>query len=187
MRAVRYSNLIVLCFLVAGPALIHAQEPRQDENRQPRQQEPRQAEPRQPAARPEPRRDETTAPRQDRVKPPKQDRQEQRPENERSRDQMRPAPDRSQGHARPAGRSAHIPDDTFRQQFGRSHTFAARPVAVSGGQQGFIYGGYTFVFLDPWPEDWGYEDDCYVDDIDGDYYLYDLAHPGMRIALFVVM
>jgi hypothetical protein len=99
---------------------------------------------------------------------------------------MRPEPERRQGHQRPAGRSARIPDDSFRQQFGRSHSFAVRPVVVSGGQQGFIYSGYTFVFLDPWPEDWAYDDGYYVDDMDGDYYLYDLAHPGMRIALFVV-
>lgn len=186
MRAGRCLNLIVLCFLACS-ALIYAQEPRQDENRAPRQQEPRPPEPRQPEAQPEPRRDQTNAPRQDEVKPPKQNRQEQRPEDQRSRDQMRPAPERGQAHQRPAGKSARIPDDRFRQQFGRSHTFAVRPVGVAGGQQGFIYSGYTFVFLDPWPEDWAYDDGYYVDDIDGDYYLYDLVHPGMRIALFVVM
>jgi len=191
MRASSGLNFIVFCFLIACSTLIYGQEPRQDENRAPRQQEPRQAEPRQPEARPEarpePRRDQTNAPRQDEAKPPKENRQEQRREDQRSRDQMRSAPERGQGHQRPAGKSAHIPDDRFRQQFGRSHTFAVRPVGVSGGQQGFVYSGYTFVFLDPWPEDWAYDDGYYVDDLDGDYYLYDLMHPGMRIALFVVM
>lgn len=195
MRTSSCWNLIVLCLLIACSALLYAQEPRQDENRAPRQQEPRTAEPRQPEARPEPRpeprRDETNAPRQDEARPPRQDRQEQnrqeqRSEDKRSRNQMSPEPERRQGHQRPAGRSARIPDDRFRQQFGRSHSFAVRPVVVSGGQQGFIYSGYTFVFLDPWPEDWAYDDGYYVDDMDGDYYLYDLAHPGMRIALFVV-
>ncbi|HKU25892.1 MAG TPA: hypothetical protein VJQ54_10500 [Candidatus Sulfotelmatobacter sp.] len=102
---------------------------------------------------------------------------------------MRPAQqDRGeQTHARPAGRSAHIPDDRFRGQFGRAHTFAVRPAVVNRGQQGFVYGGYTFVFVEPWPADWAYSDDCYVDYVDDDYYLYDLMHPGMRIALFVVM
>jgi cell division protein FtsN len=190
MRTSSCLNLIALFLLIACSALTYAQEPRQEENRAPRQQEPRTAEPRQPEARPEPRpeppRDDTNAPRQDEARPPRQDRQEQRRENQRSRDQMRPAPERGQGHQRPAGRSARIPDDRFRQQFGRSHSFAVRPVVVSGGQQGFIYSGYTFVFLDPWPEDWAYDDGYYVDDMDGDYYLYDLMHPGMRIALFVV-
>ena len=192
MRTGRLLNLTVLCFLIASSALIYAQEPRQDENRAPRQQEPRPPEPRQPEARPEPRpeprHDETNAPRQDEVRPPKQNRHEQRSEeDQRSRDQMRSVPERGQERQRPAGRSAHIPDDRFRQQFGRSHTFAVRPVGVSGGQQGFIYSGYTFVFIDPWPEDWAYDDGYYVDDIDGDYYLYDLMHPGLRSALFVVM
>jgi hypothetical protein len=191
MRASSGLNFIVFCFLIACSTLIYGQEPRQDENRAPRQQEPRQAEPRQPEARPEarpePRRDQTNAPRQDEAKPPKENRQEQRREDQRSRDQMRSAPERGQGHQRPAGKSVRIPEDRFRQQFGRSHTFAVRPVGVSGGQQGFVYSGYTFVFLDPWPEDWAYDDGYYVDDLDGDYYLYDLMHPGMRIALFVVM
>ena len=190
MRTSSCLNLIVLCLLIACSALTYAQEPRQEENRAPRQQEPRTAEPRQPEARPEPRaeprRDETNAPRQDEARPSRQNRQEQRREDQRSQDQMRPAPERGQGHQRPAGRSAHIPDDRFRQQFGRSHSFAVRPVVVSGGQQGFIYSGYTFVFLGPWPEDWAYDDGYYVDDMDGDYYLYDVMHPGMRIALFVV-
>ena len=186
MRASSWLNLIVMCLLIACSALIYAQEPRQEENRAPRQQEPRTAEPRQPEARPE-----RNAPRQDEARPPRQDRQEQnrqeqRREDQRSRDQMRPAPERGQGHQRPAGRSAHIPEDRFRQQFGRSHSFAVRPVVISGGQQGFIYSGYTFVFLDPWPEDWAYDDGYYVDDMDGDYYLYDLMHPGMRVALFVM-
>jgi hypothetical protein len=58
---------------------------------------------------------------------------------------------------------------------------------VVDGQPRFESGGYTFVLVDPWPQDWAYTDDCYIDDVDGDYFLYDLLHPGMRIALFVVM
>lgn len=29
-------------------------------------------------------------------------------------------------------------------------------------------------------------DDCYVDYIDGEYFLFDLLHPGVRIALIVL-
>ena len=117
MRASSGLNFIVFCFLIACSTLIYGQEPRQDENRAPRQQEPRQAEPRQPEARPEarpePRRDQTNAPRQDEAKPPKENRQEQRREDQRSRDQMRSAPERGQGHQRPAGKSVRIPEDRF--------------------------------------------------------------------------
>lgn len=198
MRRFDWSIMLALSILFASAASLYAQEPRQD-NKTPRQEEPRQAEPkqgeprqpepkqakpkqeepRQAEPRPEPRR-ETNSPRAE-------DRQEQKGQQDRSRDQMRPAQqDRAQGHARPAGRSAHIPDDRFRAQFGRGHTFAVRRATVAGDQPGFVYGGYTFVMLDPWPSDWAYTDGCYVDYVDGDYYLYDMMHPGMRIALFIV-
>lgn len=190
MRAFTFSSPILIV-IFAACALLFAQEPRQEENRpaqpqeprqaEPRQAEPRQAQPRQAEPRPEPRREEN--------QPSREDRQDQKRQEKQSHDQMRPAQQdrREQAHARPAGRSAHIPDDRFRGQFGRAHTFAVRPVVVNQGQQGFIYGGYTFVFLDPWPADWAYSDNCYVDYVDDDYYLYDMMHPGMRIALFVVM
>jgi hypothetical protein len=102
---------------------------------------------------------------------------------------MRPAQEQHgqpQGHARPAGKTAHIPDDRFHAQFGRGHTFPVQRTTVVEGQQGFVYGGYTFVLVDAWPGDWAYTDDCYIDYVDGDYFLFDLLHPGRRIALFVV-
>ena len=54
-------------------------------------------------------------------------------------------------------------------------------------QRQFQYGGYNFEFVDVWPSDWAYTDDLYIDYIDGEYFLFDLLHPGVRIALFVVM
>jgi hypothetical protein len=59
-------------------------------------------------------------------------------------------------------------------------------VIVQGRPQ-FQYGGYNFELVDAWPADWAYTDDCYIDYIDGDYYLIDLLHPGIRLAVFVVM
>ncbi|HZQ95075.1 MAG TPA: hypothetical protein VFA67_08695 [Candidatus Sulfotelmatobacter sp.] len=184
-----FTGLVVLSVLLAGSAFLHGQQPRQDENRPPRTAEPPpkergQTEPRQAEPRPQPRRDEMNAPRREEAGPSRQGKQEQK-QQERSRDQMKPS--QQPTHARPAGRSAHIPDDKFHGQFGRAHTFEVRPVPVAQGQQGFVYSGYTFVFLDPWPDEWAYTDGCYVDYVDGDYFLYDLLHPGMRIALFVIM
>ena len=43
------------------------------------------------------------------------------------------------------------------------------------------------MFVDPWPVEWVYTDDCYIEYIDGDYFLFDVLHPGVRVALFVVM
>lgn len=185
MRAFRFLNLAVLSILVAASAALYAQDERQQEERQQRQAEPRNQE------RPASRQDEMKPPRQEEAKPGKQEKQEQKRDEKQSREQMNngrqePA-QRQEGHARPAGKGGHIPDDRFRANFGRGHAFKVqRPVAVEGGQ-GFVYGGYSFVLVDAWPPDWAYTDDCYVDYIDGEYFLFDLFHPGARIALFVVM
>jgi hypothetical protein len=89
-------------------------------------------------------------------------------------------------HAHPAGKGGHIPDDKFRSSFGREHKFKpSRPVVVNN-QQTIQYGGYNFALVDSWPADWAYSDDVYLDYVDGEYFLYDLLHPGMRIAVFVV-
>ena len=80
-----------------------------------------------------------------------------------------------------------IPDDKFRSNFGRQHTFVvSRPIVV-GGQPQFQYGGYSFNMMGAWPADWSYNDQCYVDYINGEYLLFDLAHPGVSVAVVVVM
>ncbi len=89
-------------------------------------------------------------------------------------------------HGRAAGKGGHIPDDRFHAQFGREHHFNARSVIVQGRPQ-FQYGGYSFELVDAWPSDWAYTDDCYIDYINGEYYLIDLNHPEIRLAVFVVM
>jgi len=83
--------------------------------------------------------------------------------------------------------SARIPDDKFRSHFGRAHTFAIRQPVIVNNQPRFQYGGYWFEIVDPWPAQWSYSDDCYIDYIDDNYYLIDPLHPGIQIALFVVM
>jgi hypothetical protein len=192
MRAFRLLNLALLSVLVASSAALYAQDEKQQEDK-PRQEEPkRQDEPKRPEepkqqdeAKPASRPDEMKTPRQDEAKPSKQ---EQKQEEKQSRDEMKQGrQEQQEGHARPAGKGGHIPDDRFRAQFGRSHTFRVQRPVVVEGQPRFEYGGYSFVLIDAWPADWAYTDDCYVDYIDGEYFLFDLLHPGMRIALFVVM
>jgi len=195
MRALRFLNLAILSILVASSAAVLAQDEKH-EDKPARQEEPRT----------EPKQDEVKTPRQDEAKPSKQDRQEQKQDERQSPDQMRSgrqeqSPDQmrsgrqesgrqenaQQGNARPAGKGGHIPDDRFHAQFGRNHTFKAQRPTVVNGQPTFQYGGYSFVLVDPWPAEWVYTDDCYIDYVDGEYFLYDLLHPGMRIALFVVL
>ena len=196
MRALRFLQVSTLCILIAGSVALNAQ----DEKRQPeppqRQEEPRpetkqgdMKAPQQEHSRPEAGQGDMRAPRQEESKPPKQDKKEQKQEEKRSREQMKSDQPMNNGqHAgRPAGKSAHIPEDKFRSSFGRPHTFVVQRPVIVQGQPGFYYGGYSFVFIDAWPGDWAYTDDCYVDYIDGEYFLFDVLHPGIRIALFVVM
>ena len=114
------------------------------------------------------------------------EKQEQK-EEKKSGKEMGNMRDENHANARPAGKGGHIPDDKFRSNFGRSHTFhVSRPVIVNN-QPTFNYGGYSFIMVDPWPVGWAYTDDCYIDYIDGEYFLFDVLHPGVRVALFVSM
>lgn len=97
--------------------------------------------------------------------------------------------EKSSEHMQQAGgqRGGHIPDDKFRANFGREHTVVInRPVIVEG-QPRFQYGGYWFNIVDAWPAGWAYTDQCYIDYVDGEYFLFDLLHPGVRVAIIVVM
>ncbi len=59
-----------------------------------------------------------------------------------------------------------------------------------GGYPEFQYGGYTFMMVDPWPENWAANwysaDDVYVGYNNG-YYLYNRDYPGEALAITVVL
>jgi hypothetical protein len=80
-----------------------------------------------------------------------------------------------------------IPDDKFRAHFGAAHHFRIGHPTIVGGQPRFNYGGYWFVIAQPWPAGWSYNDEVYVDFIDGAYYLIDPVHPGPRLVINVVL
>lgn len=93
----------------------------------------------------------------------------------------------AQGQGNDHRSGGRISEEQFRSHFGRQHTFSvSRPVVV-GGQPQFQYGGYTFNIIGAWPSDWAYTDEYYVDYINDDYLLFDLAHPGVSVAIVVVM
>jgi hypothetical protein len=76
-----------------------------------------------------------------------------------------------------------IPDNSYRAHFGHDHSFRMiRPTMVEGYNR-FEYSGYSFGFDQPWPSDWNYNDDVYVEYVDGGYYLYNPRHVGIRITL----
>lgn len=82
------------------------------------------------------------------------------------------------------GAHGRISDAHYRASFGSSHRFH-----VSEGDfrnHRFQWGGYSFGFVDPWPVGWLYTDDVYVDYVDGGYYMFDVAHPGIHISINIV-
>jgi hypothetical protein len=78
-----------------------------------------------------------------------------------------------------------IPEDKYRANFGREHTFHVGHPVNEGGRYRFAYGGYNFYYTQAWPAGWGYDDDVYVVEINGVYYLEDVVHPGVQLALTI--
>jgi len=182
---------------------VKAQDARDDAK--PQQEEPKQdeAKPAQPKEEPKAAKpgQQQEAPKAEEGKPAarndKNDKQDEKHNNEMkpAQDQNRPMQNNNDlamqnggDHAKPATnqRGQRIPDDKFRANFGRQHSFRVQTQVVQG-QPRFQYGGYWFALANPWPGDWAYTDDCYVDYIDGEYVLIDLLHPGVEIPLVVVV
>jgi len=85
------------------------------------------------------------------------------------------------------GNQRRIPDSDFHAHFGREHHFAPGRMQVYNGQPQFFYGGYTFALIQAWPDDWSYDaDDYYIDEFDGEYWLFNLENPGVRLELIIV-
>jgi hypothetical protein len=85
------------------------------------------------------------------------------------------------------GSAGRIPDDKFRAHFGQEHHFHVGHPQVVGGRSQFAYGGYNFYYSQPWPVGWGYDDDVYIIDDGGVYYLVDVVHPGAQLLVTVVL
>jgi len=178
-----------LSLLLTTSSFVYAQEQRD---------EPKPAEEARPAAvKPAP--DETKSPKQDEAKPQKQEEQQQDKDkiqnNKEKKEDNKPAAQQEERDSKSANQTradaghggGRIPDDKFRAHFGRQHTFKVQRSTIVGGQPRFQYGGYSFTLVDAWPAGWAYTDDCYVDYVDGEYFLFDVLHPGVRIAIVVVL
>ncbi len=178
MRPTGLFSTAVLSFsvILGTSSLVHAQERR--EEAKPPQGEMRPEEPK-------PAQDEMQ-PRQEEVKPQEQNAEKPgRGENKPAKQDEGKANKKAERNGT-AQRSAHIPDDKFRAHFGRQHTFVVNHPTMVEGQPRFRYSGYWFTIVDVWPVEWAYTDQVYVDFIDGEYFLFDVLHPGVQVALIVV-
>jgi len=122
---------------------------------------------------------EAKPPKAEESKHPKAEKDQQKIQKEQSKQQPK----------LPAGKGARIPNDQLKAHFGQPHRFAANRVitttAIVPNQTQFVYFGYTFIFVDPWPAEWLLTDDCFIDFVDDEYFLFDALHPGIRVALII--
>ena len=167
MKALGITSTALLALLLAVAAPAWSQEHEQEEKDKPAQQEEK------------------------KVQPQKSAKQEQKPAAQQQKT-AKPAEKNAQQHAVHAqpkpvqqARGGRIPDDRFKANFGRQHTFR-----VSQGDYGnrrFQYGGYSFGFVGGWPSNWLYTQNVYVVEINGVYYLCNPVYPGVNIALSVML
>lgn len=188
--ALATTTILFLLFLTAVPAYPQDREESRPDARPSQQQEGKEkdkaAKPDegkrgqdQPAARQEERKDEVQQNQQN----------DRRGQPEASRP-PRPAQQMERGHSqRPiqAQRGKRIPDPKFRASFGRQHTFRVqRAQIVDSPQPTIVYGGYSFLLVDPWPSVWAFDDVVFIDFVDDEYFLFDPLYPGIRVALVVI-
>ncbi len=83
------------------------------------------------------------------------------------------------------GRYGRISNANYSAHFGHGHSFHMGRPQMIGGYNRFQYGGYSFGYNEGWPVGWDYNDDCYVEYVDGAYFMYNFRHPGMHISLSI--
>lgn len=197
-------RVLALTSLLGATSLIYAQDQRDDSKPQ-EESRPEAAKPAHDEAKPAGKQEEAKPPKQQEDAKPAQNQNEAKPSHDENQPMSRDnnnrgndQPSRQTGHeemsqqqhAQAGGggqRGGRIPDDKFRANFGRQHTVVINRPTIVEGQPRFQFGGYWFNIVDAWPADWAYTDQCYIDYIDGEYFLFDLLHPGVRIALIVVL
>jgi len=182
-------------FLLLGLAVpAHARQEKQEESTKPPKQEQQAKPEKQQQAKPQQQQANSAKQQQQQQHSQQQAQQQQRQQQTASshggpqRTQQAMTAQRSQPQLRLSDRgSSRIPDDRFRSHFGREHHFHMGNPVMVGGYSRFQYGGYWFGFVDPWPVDWYYTDDYYIDYVDGGYYMYNPYYPGARFAITVVI
>ncbi len=158
--------VLSLALVAAAPAFSQEQHEQEEQNGKPAAQDEKKAQPEK-SAKPE-------------QKPEAQQEKSAKPEEKNAQQQQRTQQAKPEQQAQHAA-GGRIPDDRFKANFGREHTFH-----VSQGDYGnhrFQYGGYWFGFVDVWPSNWLYTQDVFVVEINGVYYLCNPMYPGVNITL----
>src|ERR1019366_111632 len=82
----------------------------------------------------------------------KNTKQEQKSAQQQDRNNQQEQKNAQQPHTQPAQHASgnRIPDDRYKANFGREHSFRVNQSDYSRDRR-FQYGGYWFGFVDPWP------------------------------------
>jgi DNA mismatch repair ATPase MutL len=205
--ALLLGSLLTLGF--AAPSYAQDQQedkPKQQESGKPQDAKPEhEGKPKQQAEPPKTPNEQPRPEKEREAKPPKQQPQAEQPKTEKQSKQAEKQNEQQQKEqqkqygqqrgysqeqsAQPSGHGGggRIPDDRFHAHFGREHHFHVGHPQIVEGRPHFEYGGYSFIIVQAWPGDWGYDDDVYIVDDGGVYYLCDVAHAGVQLELDVVL
>jgi hypothetical protein len=170
MRLLSAIGIAVLSLTIVAPVYAQEQHDQKEEEKAKPEEKEKKAQPEKPAK--------------------QEERSAQEEKNVQQQDKNNKQEEKSaQQHAQPAQRGGNgggrIPDDRYRANFGREHSFR-----VSEGDyrnHRFQYGGYSFGFVGGWPSNWLYTQDVYVMEINGVYYLCNPTYPGVNVALEVTL
>jgi outer membrane biosynthesis protein TonB len=193
----------ILGITITFSPLVAGQEPapekekqKQDEAKKPptKQQEPQTPEkpkpkPEKPAQPPAPPKPQKPGPEDKQQQQDKQQQKENQEEAKKAQQSKPPGQSGQQNNAKQEtarasyGKGQRIPTEKFQSSFGSQHHF--RVQHLENGRR-FESGGYRFELVEVWPAGWSYDDDCYIEQDGDDYYVVDLYHPDIRVAVIVV-
>jgi hypothetical protein len=180
------TTILAVVLALAGVSVAAAQEPEQDKDKQKQQEEQKKKQP--PPKAQSKSEDPKAQPRTDKEKE-KQDidkQKQQRNQQQQQEKAWRQSASQSNANANSQrgdrNNVRRIPQEKFQVSFGRQHHFHVQ----RRDDRRFQYGGYVFEYVDAWPAEWSWHDDCYIEEDGDDYFLVDLVHPEARILVVIV-
>lgn len=186
MKRIRFIGTGVLLLLLGTIVPTYAQQEQHEQEAKPEKQE-QQAKPekqQQQQKAPQQAKGQEQQPKQAQQAKPEKQQQQKAPQQAKLAPQQETQQSRANGGNSGGGAHGRISDDHYRASFGDSHRFHVNEGDFHNRR--FQYGGYSFGFIDPWPQGWLYTDDVYVEYIDGGYYMFDSFHPGIRISINIL-
>jgi hypothetical protein len=176
------TDIAILCLLGGVPAYAQQDKEREQQQEQKTQEENRAQDKTQEKQETEKEKQQKDARKeQDKKQQPETDKQRQARDQDQKRNDRERSESTQDSHREAENHPQRIPDDRYHANFGAQHRFRVE----RRGDRRFQYGGYQFEYS-AWPAGWGYDDDYYIEEIGGQYYLTDAVHPDRRIVVILI-